>query len=61
MDKQRRRTEDGRPDAAGVASATECTGLMPALPETESEDEASASLYGVLRARDVRERRRRDA
>jgi hypothetical protein len=30
-----------------VASATECTGLMPSLPETEDEDENYAALYAT--------------
>ncbi len=30
-----------------VASATECTGLMPALPVDEASDVSSASLYGI--------------
>ena len=34
-----------------VASATECTGLMPSLPQDESEDEHSAKLYGIHMAK----------
>lgn len=30
-----------------VSSFTECTGLMPALPENEAQDEAYASLYAI--------------
>jgi hypothetical protein len=30
-----------------VASTTECTGLMPALPQNEDEDESYASLYAT--------------
>lgn len=30
-----------------VASSTECTGLMPALPEDDAQDEAEAALYGI--------------
>lgn len=51
---------DERVDAARVASATECTGLMPALPRTESEGEAGASMYDVPDAADARECERRD-
>ena len=46
------------PVTENVASATECTGLMPALPqeeagETENEKEENlAGLYGVLPAGD---------
>ena len=35
-----------------VVSATECTGLMPALPEDDASDEASAALYNVPAARE---------
>lgn len=34
-------------DVENVASYTECTGLMPALPGTEEQDENLASLYAV--------------
>lgn len=34
-------------DVEDVASYTECTGLMPALPRTEDQDENLASLYAV--------------
>ena len=34
-------------DLSKVASATECTGLMPALPQDEEEDENYASLYAT--------------
>ena len=30
-----------------VASVTECTGLMPALPETEQGDQSLAALYAI--------------
>ena len=30
-----------------VASATECTGLMPSLPQGEEEDENYAELYAT--------------
>lgn len=30
-----------------VASATECTGLMPSMPQNEDEDESYASLYAT--------------
>ena len=38
-------------DSDEVASFTECTGLMPALPRTETENEECASLYGIHRAK----------
>ena len=34
-------------DDAPTASGTECTGLMPALPQSAAEDEASAALQNV--------------
>ena len=46
------RMDQREPD---VASATECTGLMPALPQDESQDVNSARLYGIHPAK----RRRR--
>ena len=42
-----------------VASATECTGLMPALPESDAGDVARAALYGIHAARRARRRYRR--
>ena len=36
---------DALPQTADVASATECTGLMPALPGTAGEYEAYRSLH----------------
>jgi hypothetical protein len=33
-----------------VASVTECTGLMPALPEDEEQDVNYAELYGIHKA-----------
>ena len=30
-----------------VASATECTGLAPALPQDGAQEESCARLYGV--------------
>lgn len=30
-----------------VVSQTECTGLMPAPPQSQDEDEAYASLYAI--------------
>lgn len=39
-------------EALTVASATECTGLMPALPEDADQDAAEAALYGIHEAAD---------
>ena len=33
-----------------VASPTECTGLMPALPKDEEQDVNYALLYGIHKA-----------
>ena len=47
MKERQRRAGAVSIDAEDVASATECTGLMPALPRSDAEDEAEASLYGI--------------
>ena len=44
-------------EAADVASATECTGLMPALPQDDAADESSAALYDIQAAKGARGRR----
>lgn len=40
-----------------VASATECTGLIPALPQDESQDEHSAALYAIHRAKQRKDKK----
>ena len=40
--------------AETVASSTECTGLMPALPRDEEADAASAALYAIHDAKGAR-------
>lgn len=62
MEKDNRKDTDHRREKAGqtkpgedasflgeenVASANECTGLMPSLPSTEEEAESYADLYTV--------------
>lgn len=42
-----------------VASLTECTGLMPALPKDEAQDVSYASLYGIHKAAKPRPKYRR--
>lgn len=42
-----------------VASMTECTGLMPALPKDETQDVSYASLYGIHKAAKPRPKYRR--
>lgn len=41
-----------------VASATECTGLIPALPQDESQDEHCAALYAIHRAKQKQNKRK---
>lgn len=55
MKAKRYRAKGAASETERVASATECTGLMPALPEDEAGDEAEAALYGVHPAKGVRE------
>ena len=43
----RKRKRDPFYELSRVASATECTGLMPSLPQNEDEDESYASLYAT--------------
>lgn len=38
-------------DRERVASATECTGLMPALPQNPVQGAVAAKLYGIHPAR----------
>ena len=46
--KHRNRASGGaNPETEDVASATECTGLIPALPRSGAEAEEAASLYAV--------------
>ncbi len=54
METKRQRAAEARPDAECVASATECTGLMPALPQDEAADEACAALCDIHAAKDGR-------
>ena len=53
MKAKRRRVNDTTGEVPVVASATECTGLMPALPDDEAQDAAEAALYGIHAAKDV--------
>ena len=47
MKRKRSRKAEAAPETQEVASFTECTGLMPALPRDEAEDESSAALYDI--------------
>ena len=40
-----------------VASMTECTGLMPALPQNQSQDVSSAALYAIHSAKRKKKKR----
>ena len=48
MKDERRRAAEMPEEGAQAASATECTGLVPALPEGEDELERLTALYGVV-------------
>lgn len=50
--KYRRRQGNEAGKTQVVASGTECTGLMPALPQDEAQDEAEAALYGIHSAKE---------
>ena len=54
MKDQQRKADDTFGVTADVASATECTGLMPALPENAKQDEAEAGLFDIHSARHLR-------
>ena len=55
MKSDQRRAKGAAEATQTVASATECTGLMPALPEDEAQDAAEAELYGIHDAAHDRE------
>ena len=38
-------------EAMQTVSATECTGLMPALPQNQDQDAALAAMYGIHKAK----------
>lgn len=46
-------------DLAQVASCNECTGMLPAQVETDSEGENVAALQGIHRIRGVRDQTKR--
>jgi hypothetical protein len=43
----RKRKQNPFYDLSKVASATECTGLIASLPQSDEEDESYASLYAT--------------
>jgi len=53
MKEKQRRANDVTSEGQVVASATECTGLMPALPDNGVQDAAEAALYGIHAAKDA--------
>ena len=53
MKAKRRRASDAADEGQVVASAAECTGLMPALPESGTQDATEAALYGIHAAKDA--------
>ncbi|MBR1822572.1 MAG: hypothetical protein IJ769_13255 [Clostridia bacterium] len=55
MKPEDRREADSFPESADVASATECTGLMPALPPDDAANADSAALYAIHNAKGARE------
>ena len=52
MKHRRKREAAVAAEAMTVASATECTGLMPALPQDAAQDAAEAALFDVHEAVD---------
>ena len=54
MKARRRRASGVAEESQTVASATECTGLMPALPENAQQDEVEAALFDIHAARHLR-------
>lgn len=59
MKDQQRKADDTFGVTADVASATECTGLMPALPQGDAADANSAALCGIHGAKRARKKRDR--
>jgi len=53
MRAKRRRVNDAAYEGQAVASATECTGLMPALPDNGVQDATEAALYAIHAAKDA--------
>ena len=51
------RKDDPFDEAMKVASSSECTGLMPALPATEQEDVNIAALYAIHKAKEKKKKK----
>ena len=52
MKYRRRREAAVAEEAVPVASATECAGFMPALPQDAAQDAAEAALFDIHEAVD---------
>lgn len=57
MTREDQHTDAWIDETANVASATECTGLMPALPRDDAAEANSAALCAVQAAKGARGRR----
>jgi len=53
------RKDDTFGDVQNVASFTECTGLMPFVPDTIEEDRDAAALYGIHSSLKNRKKKRK--
>ncbi|MCI5660635.1 MAG: hypothetical protein MR371_00140 [Clostridia bacterium] len=51
------RKDDPFDEAMKVASSSECTGLMPALPATEQEDVNTVALYAIHKAKEKKKKK----
>ena len=51
------RKDDPFDEAMKVASSSECTGLMPALPATEQEDVNIVALYAIHKAKEMKKKK----
>ena len=56
MNNEERKPDSTFGETGNVASATECTGLMPALPPDSAADASSAALYGIHDAKGSRKK-----
>ncbi len=57
MSDEERKADATFGEPQSVASGTECTGLMPALPPDDAADASSAALYGIHCAKGPRKKR----
>ena len=59
MSDEERKADATFGEPQSVASGTECTGLMPALPPDDAANANLAALYGIHRAKGARGKRYR--